>query len=188
MIKQQAPNTGGSYRPVVIEFNDLDALQTYFIELFIPQATELIGKEVRIGVPSGRIVDIMGTELRFATSFKLIQRFLNDHYRGIVRQILERESIRKKPGGDMLLLRSIQIVIDATKRFFFETLLRVIVQNKLQPILESLDQIYKELFEPERDKEIFEMEVEYLRQLSDQTYADLLKFGPEAQKGLLFAN
>ncbi len=57
---------------MVIEFNDLDALQTYFIELFIPQATELIAKEVRIGVPSGRIVDIMGTELRFATSFKLI--------------------------------------------------------------------------------------------------------------------
>lgn len=131
MIKHQAPNVGGSYRPVVIEFNDLDALQTYFIELFIPQATELIAKEVRIGVPSGRIVDIMGTELRFATSFQLIQRFLNEHYREVVRQVLERDSIRKKPNGDMLLLKSIQIVIDATKRFFFENLLRVIVQNKL---------------------------------------------------------
>lgn len=73
----------------------------------------------------------MGTELRFATSFQLIQRFLNEHYRDVVRQILERESIRKKPNGDVLLLRSIQIVIDATKRFFFESLLRVIVQNKL---------------------------------------------------------
>jgi hypothetical protein len=45
--------------------------------------------------------------------------------------VLERDSIRKKPNGDMLLLKSIQIVIDATKRFFFENLLRVIVQNKL---------------------------------------------------------
>ena len=78
-------------------------------------------------------------------------------------------------------------MIDATKRFFFENLLRVIVSNKLQPILETLDQIYKELFEPERDKEIFDMEVDFLRQLSESTYADLLKFGPEASKAQFLA-
>lgn len=140
MINQQAPKLGGAFRPVVIEENDLHALQVFFIELFIPQATEFIAKEVRVGVPSGRIIDIMGSELRFATSFQLIQRFLNEHYATMIREVLERERIRKIPKeGDVLLLKSIQIVIDSTKRFFFDNLLQVIVSNKLQPILETLD-------------------------------------------------
>jgi hypothetical protein len=107
MINEHAPNAYGQWKPVVIEENDLPALQTFFTEIFIPACTEMIAKEVRIGVPSGRIVDIMGHDLRFVTSFQLIQRFLTEHYNILIREFLNRESILSKPNGDFLLLRSV---------------------------------------------------------------------------------
>ena len=99
MINQQALNIAGSYRPVIIEERDLSELQRFMFDEFLPQATDLIAKEVRIGVPSGRIFDIMGTELRFMTSFRLIQRFLEEYYRPMIKKIISKDALLSKPDG-----------------------------------------------------------------------------------------
>jgi hypothetical protein len=125
-------------RSAVLSEEDLKRQQDFFDE-FIPRATEFISKEVRVGVPSGRILDVMGTELRFVTSCQLIQRFVNEFYRTLVRDLLENEATLSVQNGKILMLRSVSLIISASKKFLFETLKQVIERNKLQPVLETLD-------------------------------------------------
>jgi hypothetical protein len=125
-------------RSAVLSEEDLKRQQDFFDE-FIPRATEFISKEVRVGVPSGRILDVMGTELRFVTSCQLIQRFVNEFYRTLVRDLLENEATLSVQNGKILMLRSVALIISASKKFLFETLKQVIERNKLQPVLETLD-------------------------------------------------
>lgn len=125
-------------RSAVLSEEDLKRQQDFFDE-FIPRATEFISKEVRVGVPSGRILDVMGNELRFVTSCQLIQRFVNEFYRTLVRDLLENEATLSVQNGKILMLRSVALIISASKKFLFETLKQVIERNKLQPVLETLD-------------------------------------------------
>ena len=138
MIKVQAPHVCGSMRSAVLEEKDLEKLQNTLKD-FIPKATDFIQREVRLSVPSGRILDVMGTELRFVTSCQLIQRFLDEYYRAMIRDLLENEATLAVPNGQVLQLKSIEIIVRQTKKFFFEDLLGVVVRNKLQPVLETLD-------------------------------------------------
>lgn len=66
-------------------------------------------------------------------------------------------------------------------------MLTVITSNKLQPVLETLDQLFRDLFEQERGREIFEIEIKYMGQLAQGSFEDLLKLSPNDQRGL-FAN
>ena len=74
----------------------------------------MIEEEVRIGVPSGRIFDIMGSELRFGTSSKLIKRFMDEKYCPMIKKLTEKKELFDKPGGNLsregggyLLLQSV---------------------------------------------------------------------------------
>ena len=99
----------------------------------------------------------MGSDLRFSTSDKLIRRFITEYYRPMIKKIINREMLNL-PNGEVLLLRSIQIVVESTKRLFFDDLSYIFKLNKLQPISENLDSMYSELFEEERDQAIYLIE------------------------------
>jgi hypothetical protein len=101
MIKVQAPQFCGSMRSAVMSEEDLEKMRGMFSE-FIPKATEFLSREVRVGVPSGRIIDVMGTELRFVTSCQLIQRFIDEYYRALIRDLLENEAILFAKDGEVL--------------------------------------------------------------------------------------
>jgi hypothetical protein len=81
-------------------------------------------------------MEVMGSDLRFSTSEKLIRKFVNEYYGTMVKKMLNREVFKKIPNGDALLLTSIKIVLDSTKQLFFDDLSYMFRLNKLQPINE----------------------------------------------------
>lgn len=111
MITQHAPTIYFAWRPTLQNGDELESIKTFFDVTVIDQSTDMIAKEVRIGVPSGRIIDVMGSEVRFKTASQLIYRFLNEYYRGVIREYLDREKLLPLENGTYLLLSSIQIVI-----------------------------------------------------------------------------
>jgi hypothetical protein len=79
-------------------------------------------------------MEVMGSDLRFSTSEKLIRKFVTEYYATMVKKMLNREVLLKKPNGEVLLLTSIKIVLDSTKQLFFDDLSYMFRLNKLQPI------------------------------------------------------
>ena len=136
MVKNKISDIAGGKRPVVLEEKDLIELMMFFKKEFLPAAKQLLTEEVRIGVPQGRIMEVMGSDLRFSTSEKLIRKFVNEYYGTMVKKMLNREVFKKIPNGDALLLTSIKIVLDSTKQLFFDDLSYMFRLNKLQPINE----------------------------------------------------
>lgn len=154
---------------------------------FRPKATEFLQREVRIGVPSGRILDVMGSELRFVTSCQLIQRFLEEYYFTMVRDLLDNEATLAADETKVLQLKCIEVIVKQTKEFFFSDLRAVIARNHLQPVLETLDSIYVELFRQERSQEYLEVELGYFRKQMEAKYRQLLK-SDSANKQDLFVS
>ena len=58
--------------PFCSQESEIPSLESFFQGIFIPSAVEMISNEVKVGVPSGRIIDIIGTEYRFMMSRLLI--------------------------------------------------------------------------------------------------------------------
>jgi hypothetical protein len=79
-------------------------------------------------------MEVMGSDLRFSTSEKLIRKFVTEYYATMVKKMLNREVLLKIPNGEVLLLTSIKIVLDSTKQLFFDDLSYMFRLNKLQPI------------------------------------------------------
>lgn len=91
MVKNKISEIAGGKRPVVLEENDLIDLMLFFKKEFLPAAKQLLTEEIRIGVPQGRIMEVMGSDLRFSTSEKLIRKFVNEYYATMVKKIINRE-------------------------------------------------------------------------------------------------
>ena len=81
----------------------------------------MISEEVKVGVPSGRIVDIIGPEHRFMMSRLLINKFI-DEYQKLIMDYLKHDF------GDKYLLKlhMVKLIIQATRHLFF---------FKLSPVL-----------------------------------------------------
>ena len=62
-----------------INESTLPELEQFFQSKFMPAAVEMIRDEVKVGVPSGRIVEIIGPEHRFMMSRLLLNKFLNEY-------------------------------------------------------------------------------------------------------------
>ena len=93
-------------------------------------------------VTTGRIMDVIGSDLRYMTSLQLITRFLNTYYKDLVEKYLNRDF-----GDDyMFQLEITELVIESTSYFYFKKLNQVLVDEQLEPIGEVLDQNFKELF------------------------------------------
>ena len=188
MVKNKISDIAGGKRPVVLEEKDLIELMMFFKKEFLPAAKQLLTEEVRIGVPQGRIMEVMGSDLRFSTSEKLIRKFVNEYYGTMVKKMLNREVFKKIPNGDALLLTSIKIVLDSTKQLFFDDLSYMFRLNKLQPINEQLDAEFIEMFKEERDEEIFEKEKKQLLEINQKMYSNLLKFEESKENKEIFGN
>lgn len=103
--------------------SSLPELEQFFQSKFIPSAVEMINNEVKVGVPSGRMIDIIGPEHRFMMSRLLINKFL-DEYNRLIQGYLKHDF-----GTEYLLkLQVIKLVIQATRHLFF---------FKLSPVLQA---------------------------------------------------
>ena len=131
----------------------------------------MISREVSVMVPTGRIVVIIGSDQRYMTSLRLITRFINDYYRKLIYQYLRRDF-----GQDAAFqLETTELIIGATAHFFFEELGQVLIEQKLEPIIETLEHSFKEFFAEERGEHIQNLEIVHLNVESQLLYAELLK-------------
>ena len=62
-----------------INESTLTELEDFFQKKFMPSAVEMIRDEVKVGVPSGRIIEIIGPEHRFMMSRLLLNKFLVEY-------------------------------------------------------------------------------------------------------------
>ena len=65
--------------PACTQESQLPDLELFFQDIFLPSTVEMISNEVKVGVPSGRIVDIIGAEHRFMMSRLLVNEFLVEY-------------------------------------------------------------------------------------------------------------
>ena len=127
----------------------LTELEQFFQSKFIPSAVEMINNEVKVGLPSGRIVDVIGPEHRFMMSRLLINKFL-DEYHTLIKGYLEHDF----GSNYMIKLQIIKDIIQATRHLFFFKLSPVLQNQKLEPIIEKLDQCFFQYFTNERGDDV----------------------------------
>lgn len=147
MINVQSKQLADSHLPMLVSEADLDNLETFLEKKLIPEATKMIEREVSIGVPCGRIVEVFGPELRFVISLELTNRFINEHLgQCILREYMAKEDKDNKD-TPIYYLRTVELMCKVTKQFFFIKLEKVFVDNQLEPLIERLDQSFRELFQ-----------------------------------------
>ena len=66
----------------------------------------MISNEVKVGLPSGRIIDIIGTEYRFMMSRLLINLFLSE-YQKLINEYLKRDFNE----NEMFRLQMVKLII-----------------------------------------------------------------------------
>ena len=77
-------------KPACNDASHLPELENFFQRIFIPSAVDMISNEIKIGVPSGRIVDVIGLERRFMMSRRLINLFLGE-YKNLIHEYIKRD-------------------------------------------------------------------------------------------------
>lgn len=128
--------------PICQHRSDLPDLARFFHEVFTPSAVAMISNEVKVGMTSGRIVDVLGPEHRFMMSRVLINDFLIYYKQAFVKKYLKRDF-----GEDqMFKLEMVKLVIEETKHLFVNRLGPVLIDQKLAPILEKLDASFFKFF------------------------------------------
>ena len=89
VTEKLAPELEGASLPFPTSRAEIQDLRLFLFETLIPNATKLISQEVR--VTTGRIMDVIGSELRYMTSLQLIKRFLNTYYKDLIDKYLNRD-------------------------------------------------------------------------------------------------
>ena len=118
IVEKRAPELEGEQLPMLTNRDELPELRTFLYDHLIPQATQMISKEVSVMVPTGRIVVIIGSDQRYMTSLRLITCFVNEYYRKLIYQYLRRDFGK----DDAFQLETTELIIRATAYFFFDKL------------------------------------------------------------------
>lgn len=102
--------------PVCKAKNSLPELQRFFQEQFIPDAIVMIEGEIKIGLTSGRIVDVLGPEHRFIISRLLLNEFLAK-YQELINGYLQREFATD---AKSFQLEMVALIVKNTRQLFFD--------------------------------------------------------------------
>lgn len=127
--------------PICHHRSDLPDLARFFHQVFTPSAVAMISNEVKVGMTSGRIVDVLGPEHRFMMSRLLVNEFLIQYH-----ELIERYLTRDFGEDEMFKLEMVKLVIEETKHLFINRLGPVLLDQKLAPILEKLDASFFSFF------------------------------------------
>ena len=75
----------------------------------------------------------------------------------------------------MFRLQMVKLIIQATRHLFFNKLSPLFTDQKIEPIIDKLDQSFFQFFVDERGDDLQKVELDYLEAQSKALYADLLR-------------